>query len=58
MALVLRESRKQLIELKKFIIIIIIIIIIISIIIMIYSQRVLLTEFTDFIYHCYCICLR
>ena len=54
MALVLRESRKQLIELKKFIIIIIIIIIII----MIYSQRVLLTEFTDFIYHCYCICLR
>ena len=53
MALVLRESRKQLIELKKFIIIIIIIIII-----MIYSQRVLLTEFTDFIYHCYCICLR
>ena len=55
MALVLRESRKQLIELKKFIRIIIIIIIII---IMIYSQRVLLTEFTDFIYHCYCICLR
>ena len=53
MALDLRESRKQLIELKKFIIIIIIIIII-----MIYSQRVLLTEFTDFIYHCYCIGLR
>ena len=42
---VLGECRKQLIALKTFII-------------MVYSQRVLLTEFTDFIYRCYCICRR
>ena len=46
---VLGECRKQLIALKTFII---------MIIIMVYSQRVLLTEFTDFIYRCYCICRR